>query len=208
MLGGGEDGVKSRHVMDQILKDIVASPPSPEKSPGLYAELSRAARRIRETERKVIALFPSGPKVGVPTLALQLAWVLADVAEGSVALIDANTRFPGYASLVNDRQRPQSADLVETWLSDFLMLLTPIPDRPTGLDLGPLDRIVASQREFYAHLLLDMTGFDEVGEHWGTFRLVDGVLIIGHPGATSERELRRMNEAIPATKNLGVLLVG
>ncbi|MCU0691449.1 MAG: hypothetical protein MUF54_08610 [Polyangiaceae bacterium] len=189
--------------------ELRITPPDPDGQPELYAELFRVARRLREMRCKVVGLLPAGPRVAVAPVAVQLGFVLADASEGAVALIDANTLMPGLSHLVPAEARTQAkAGFVSTWLTDFFVLLTPLTTKRTGLDLEMIEKRLREECEYYVHVLVDLTGFEHVGEHFGTFDFVNGMLVVGHPGATSERELLRLASEIPAACNLGVLLVG
>ena len=191
------------------LKALAERPPDPVRDSELYAELFRVARRLRESRRKVIGLLPTGPTVAVPPIALQLGFVLADVSEGTVALIDANTQHPGLSTLVPQSERDDAhAGFAMTWLADFFMLLTPVSDKLHGLELEPLERVLREECAYYAHVLIDLTGFERIGEHWGAYEAVDAVLLLEHPGTTPERDLLRLHREIPASKSLGTLLVG
>ena len=166
-----------------------------EKSPELYAELYRIARRVRESERTLLGLFPIGPNVAVPPLALELAFALSDACEGAVAVVDANTRWPALREVVGSKDDvSQKSGFRTTWLADFVALVTPPePDGAEGMRLEGLDRVLRAETQGFVHVLVDLTGFERTGEHWGMFGLLDGVLLVGHPGLIRERDLIRLH---------------
>lgn len=192
------------------LPDLGIPRPDAEASPELYAELFRIARRVRESERTLLGLLPIGPDVAIPPLAVELAFVLSDACEGAVAVVDANTRWPALREVEGTKDEiSKKSGFRTTWLADFVALITPpVPDDAAGMRLEGLDRVLRSETQGFVHALVDLTGFEQTGEHWGLFGLLDGVLLVGHPGIALERDLLRLYGDMPRDKVLGVILVG
>ena len=180
----------------------------PDASPELYAELYRVARRVREAGRAVVGLLPTGSDVAVVPLALELAFALADACEGAVAVVDANTRWPALQQMRSPKdERSKKSGFRTTWLASFLAIMTPI-EASEARALDGLDRLLMHETQGFTHMLVDLTGFERHGEHWGMLDAIDGVLLVGHPGATREDEILRLHNDMPPGKILGVILVG
>ena len=182
----------------------------PDESPDLYAELFRIARRIRESERTIVGLLPTGPDVAVPPMAVELGFALADACEGAVAVVDANTRWPALKGIGTPRDElSKKSGFRTTWLADFVAVITPPKsDGSEGMRLEGLDRLLREEIQGFIHVLVDLTGFEQAGEHWGMFDVLDGVLMVGHAGVTREADLMRLYSDMPPGAVLGVILIG
>lgn len=205
---------KVTNVSDQedILHALGIPRLDPDEAPELYAELYRIARRVREAERTVVGLLPTGPTVAVAPMAVVLGFALADACEGAVAVVDANTRWPVLTDLKTPKdEKSKKSGFRTTWLANFLAVMTPMEAQAqttVGMRLEGLDHLLRYETRGFMHMLLDLTGFEVAGEHWGMLEALDGLLLVGHPGVTHERDLMRLHDDIPAGKVLGVVLVG
>lgn len=203
---------KMTHVADQEdrLKAVGISRLDADAAPELYAELFRIARRVRESERTVVGLLPTGPKVAVAPMMVELGFALTDACEGAVAVVDANTRYPALRSIAGARdERSKKSGFTTTWVADFLAVVTPPElESSRGMGLDRLDQMLQDEVQGFVHVLVDLTGFEQAGEHWGMLDTIDGVLLVGHPGETREHDLTRLAADLPRDKVLGVILVG
>ena len=180
----------------------------PERTPELFAELYRVARRVREAGRTVVGLMPTGPDVAVTPFAVELAFALADACEGVVAVVDAHPRWPALSMIRSPQsQLSKKSGFRTTWLEPFLAIVSPI-EPSSQMALDGLDRLLTRETQGFAFMLVDLTGFEAAGEHWGVYDLIDGVLLVCHPGVAKERRLLAMRDEIPGDKFLGVVLVG
>jgi hypothetical protein len=68
--------------------------------------------------------------------------------------------------------------------------------------------LVQSNRETFAHLIIDLTGYAELGDHLDAIETVDGIVLVARAGLTKESHLLRMSAQLPAERTLGVLIVG
>jgi hypothetical protein len=84
------------------------------------------------------------------------------------------------------------------------------PRRPlrAATGLGPLRALCDEWAPRCAHLMLDLTGFDVLGELPEAVGLVDGVLLVASVGRTRDDELLRLDAALPESHRLGVVLLG
>jgi hypothetical protein len=57
-------------------------------------------------------------------------------------------------------------------------------------------------------MLVDLTGFELLGEHASAAACMDGVALVGAVRAADERELVELAQLMPPGRMLGVVLVG
>jgi hypothetical protein len=173
------------------------------------AECIRVARRLRATERKVIGLLPASSDVAVMPVGVQLAQALADVTSSAVAFVDANARWPALSSLVSENSLTDDESVFFTrWMYPTVALLIPAHRKEAGIGVPALGRLVPHARELFAVVLVDLTGFDKLGEHLAAAELTDGVVIVGRAQKTREGELLARAQEIGPDRMIGVLLTG
>lgn len=193
------------------LRQIGYPVPEPGEIPLVRAECARIARRLHQAGKKVIGVIPATADVSVPWVAVLLGLAFVELSGGTAAVIDANVRWPAFSRIITDQERQQdrSTDFFATrWLRGSLALLTPSERGEAGAGLPELRRAIWTEREVFAHLLVDLTGFDALGEHSSAISVLDGVIVAALAGRTREQDLLRWREEIPAERNLGVLLLG
>src|SRR5262249_54095042 len=136
---------------------------SGDDEPGARSEHARLARVLIQRGTRVIGLVPAADDVAVPAVALQLGRALAEVTGSPVGVIDAYGSWPGTGTL----DAPESKDgtlFAATWLLDNVALLTP-RSQDIGNMLLQLNAEVRDEAADFAHLVVDLTGFDHLGEH-------------------------------------------
>ncbi len=62
-------------------------------------------RRIHAERVRVVGFVPADDRVAVPPLVIHLGLALCDLSGATVAVVDANVRYPGLAQLNRDRER-------------------------------------------------------------------------------------------------------
>jgi hypothetical protein len=181
-----------------------------EQDPGVRAECARIARSIIARGVRVIGLVPVKPTVAVPPVAVQLGLAMCDLSGAPCAVVDANVHLPALSRIVeeNPQREDDEAFFATRWLHGSLALLTPPHAKEAGAGLPELARLLTHGRELFAHMLCDLTGFDGLGEHLGAMDLVEGVLLVAPAGKIREKDLLRWTREVPATRRLGVLLLG
>ncbi|MGE0549449.1 MAG: hypothetical protein AB7O24_05615 [Kofleriaceae bacterium] len=172
------------------------------------AECSRIARRIRSSRLGAIGFFPTDDKVAVPPVIVQLGLALCDLSGATVAVVDANVRYPGLAKLGEGHAADAESVFTTRWLRGSLALLSPPHVERAGDVVPQLARALQSGSELFAHVLVDLTGFDLLGEHTSAASLMDGVVVVGRAHKTHEAELLQLAQLMPRGRFLGVLLVG
>lgn len=175
-----------------------------EDCPGLAAECAGLARRLREKSARTIGLVPADDHVAVPAVAIHLGRALAGRSVRAVGVVDARGSWM-------DASRPDDAtagaDLVTRWLGDHLALLTP-RIAEAAATLQQLRGILADEEEAFDHLVVDLTGFDHMGEQRAACELLEAVVLVARSGRTTVRRMRRRLRDLAGTPCVGILLTG
>src|SRR5258708_7214488 len=66
---------------------------------GVHSECIRVAQRLRQRGRKIVGLVPASADVAVPPIAVQIGLALVELSGATVALVDANVRWPAFSAL-------------------------------------------------------------------------------------------------------------
>jgi hypothetical protein len=193
---------------DEVLASIGMSLTDPQIGE-LRAACARIARRLRADRLRVVGFVPSDDRVAVPPLIIHLGLALCDLTGGTVAVVDANVRYPGLASVARG-QRTDHDDSVFTtrWLRGSLALLSPPRGARAGEVVPQLARALLDGADLFAHVLVDLTGFELLGEHASAAACMDAVALVGRAHHTRENELVALASLMPQGRFLGVLLVG
>ncbi len=180
-----------------------------DESPDVRAECMRIARRLLVEGIKVIGFIPVRDDVAVPSVAIQLGLSLVELSGATAAYVDANVRFPALAAM-SERKEGESADLVFStrWLKGQLALLTPYKAERAGEAVPALANLLLDGTNLFEHVLVDLTGFDRLGEHASAAACMDGVVLVGRAHKTREKDVLRFVNEMPQSRFLGVLLVG
>lgn len=172
----------------------------------LRAACARLARKIRDDQLRIVGFVPSDERVAIPPLLIHLGLALCDLTGGTAAVVDANVRYPGLPP-------PETPCVGETvfstrWLRGSLALLSPPHAEHAGQVVPQLARALLEGGELFGHVLVDLTGFDLIGEHATAAACMDAVAVVGRVHETRESALVRLAELMPRGRFLGVLLVG
>lgn len=167
----------------------------------LRAECTRVARVLRERSARVVGLLPAGAGVALAPVTAALGSGLAELG-GMVAIVV---------------QAEASALLAERVQAAGQPAASPRPARAVEilahLAAGPgaasqLRELIDGPGAAYAHLLVDLGGFDRLGEHLEVAPMLDGVVIVARRKHTTTRQLERRLVEIPKRLQLGILLTG
>jgi len=175
----------------------------------LQAACARIARKIRDERVRVIGFIPCDDRVAVPPLMIHLGLALCNLTGATVAVVDANVRYPALTQ-ISRGQVSEHDDSVFTarWLRGSLALLTPPKVERAGEVVPQLARLLLEGSDLFAHVLVDLTGFELLGEHASAAACMDAVALVGRAHHTRERELVELSRLMPHGRFLGVLLVG
>jgi len=175
----------------------------------VQAAAARIARRIHDERHRVVGFVPSDDKVAVPPLIIQLGLALVDLTGATVAVVDANVRYPGLAEIARGRQVDRDDSVFSTrWIRGSLALLSPPHVERAGEVVPQLARVLLDGADLFAHVLVDLTGFELLGEHASAAACMDAVAVVGRAHRTTEQELVALAQVMPVGRFLGVLLIG
>jgi len=173
----------------------------------LRVACARIAREIRSAGARVVGFVPSDDAVAVPPLLVHLGLALCELTGATIAVVDANVRYPALAHLTRG-ERGRDSVFATRWLGGSLALLSPPRVERAGEVVPQLARALLSGAELFAHVLVDLTGFELLGEHASAAACMDAVALVGGAHRTRERELVELAQLMPAGRFLGVVLVG
>jgi hypothetical protein len=189
---------------DELLASIGLSVDSPE----VKAEATRIARRLHATGARAIGFVPADDQIAVPPIAIQLGLALCDLTGATIAVVDANVRYPGLSGLAEHDDLGDDTVFATRWLRGSLALLTPPRVERAGEVVPRLARLLLESADLFAHVLVDLTGFDLIGEHGSAAACMDGVIVVGRAHVTREGQLAALRRLMPQGRFLGVLLAG
>ena len=192
-------------------EDSLASLGIEVSAPAHRAACVRIARELRDSGARVIGFVPSDDEVSVPALLVHLGLALCDLTGGTTGVVDANVRYPGLAHLPSFVDRPPglaSTVFTTRWLRGQLALLSPAHAEHAGEVVPQLARALLECQELFGHVLVDLTGFELLGEHATAAACMDAVAIVARARTTHDEQLSRLAEMMPRGRFLGVLLVG
>lgn len=175
----------------------------------LKAACARVARRIHGERIRVVGFVPSEDHVAVPPLLIQLGIALTELTGATIAVVDANVRYPGLGALNQGKQTDTDDSVFSTrWLQGSLALLSAPQVERAGEVVPQLARVLLDGADLFAHVLVDLTGFELLGEHASAAACMDAVALVGRAHHTRERELVQLAQLMPHGRFLGVLLLG
>ena len=178
-----------------------------EAAAALRVDCIPVARRIHKAGRRIVGLLPASTDIGVMAVGVQLGLALVEVANTTVAYVDANVRWPAISQIaVGTRPNDDESMFATRWLRGQLALLTPPRAGDAGAGLPQLARVIQHSIELFSHVVVDLTGFKKLGEHLAAIEMMDGVVVVARAGHTTEDQLLRLNHELPANLHLGVLL--
>lgn len=180
-------------------------------APAHRAACVRIARELRDSGARMIGFVPSDDDVSVPALLVHLGLALCDLTGATTGVVDANVRYPGLAHLPSVVARPAglaSTVFTTRWLHGQLALLTPAHAEHAGEVVPQLARALLECQDLFGHVLVDLTGFELLGEHATAAACMDAVAIVGRARKTRDAQLMELARMMPRGRFLGVLLVG
>ncbi len=200
---------RAMNAEDEEILAALGIPIGTERGGALEAACARVARRIRADKLRVVGFVPCSDNVAVPPVIIQLGLALCDLTGATIAVVDANVRYPGL-SQISHGQRTDHDDSVFTtrWLRGSLALLSPPRVEHAGEVVPQLARVLLDGADLFAHVLVDLTGFELLGEHGSAAACMDAVALVGRAHHTREQELLHLAPLMPAGRFLGILLVG
>jgi hypothetical protein len=173
------------------------------------ASCARIARKLVDQKVRVVGFVPSDDRVAVPPLLVHLGLALCDLTGATIAVVDANVRYPGLGALARGHRTDHDGSVFSTrWLRGSLALLSAPRVERAGEVVPQLARVLLEGADLFAHVLVDLTGFELLGEHASAAACMDAVALVGRAHQTREQEMVALAELMPHGRFLGVLLVG
>ena len=83
------------------------------------------------------------------------------------------------------------------WLRGSLALLSPPRVERAGEVVPQLARVLLEGADLFAHVLVDLTGFELLGEHGSAAACMDAVALVGRAHHTREQELVELAQLMP-----------
>ncbi|HSK00148.1 MAG TPA: hypothetical protein VK932_02860 [Kofleriaceae bacterium] len=193
---------------DEVLAELGI--PIGDARPGeLRAACAQIARRLHGEGVRVVGFVPGDDEVAVPPVLIQIGLALCDLTGATIAVVDANVRYPGLGALNRGRAADHDESVFSTrWLRGSLALLSPPRVERAGEVVPQLARVLLDGADLFAHVLVDLTGFELLGEHASAAACMDGVALVARAHHTREQDLVDLAHLLPAGRFLGVLLVG
>lgn len=179
-----------------------------DRSGELKASCARIARRLHEEKIRVVGFVPADDRVAVPPLIIQLGLALCELTGATIAVVDANVRYPGLTDIAHGKSTDHDSVFSTRWLRGSLALLSPPRVERAGEVVPQLARVLIDGAELFSHILVDLTGFELLGEHASAAACMDGVALVSRAHQTREHELIELARLMPRGRFLGVLLVG
>ena len=180
-----------------------------DRSGELKASCARIARRLHEEKIRVVGFVPADDRVAVPPLIIQLGLALCELTGATIAVVDANVRYPGLTEVAHGKSTDHDDSVFSTrWLRGSLALLSPPRVERAGEVVPQLARVLIDGAELFSHILVDLTGFELLGEHASAAACMDAVALVSRAHQTREHELIELARLMPHGRFLGVLLVG
>jgi hypothetical protein len=175
----------------------------------LRAACARVARRLHSERIRVVGFVPSEDTVAVPPILIQLGIALTELTGATIAVVDANVRYPGLGTLNRGQQTDSDESVFSTrWLYGSLALVSAPQVESAGQVVPQLARVLIDGADLFAHVLVDLTGFELLGEHASAAACMDAVALVGRAHHTRETELLELARLMPYGRFLGVLIVG
>ncbi len=175
----------------------------------LAGACARIARKLRDDRRRLVGFLPADDETAVLPVLVHLGLALAELTDLPVALVDANIRHGGLSALV-EGTTVTAADAVyaERIVRGRLVVFTAQHAAPPG-QVGPqLVRLLRTEAQRFGHMLVDLTGFDRLGEHTAAAAALDGAAIVARTHHTHERGLAELAAFVRRDRFLGVILIG
>ena len=175
----------------------------------LRAACTRVARQIHNEGVRVVGFVPVEDTVAVPPVLIQLGIALTELTGATIAVVDANVRYPGLGMLNRGQETDSDESVFSTrWLYGSLALLSAPQVESAGQVVPQLARVLIDGADLFEHVLVDLTGFELLGEHASAAACMDAVALVGRAHHTREKELLELAPLMPRGRFLGVLIVG
>lgn len=168
-------------------------------------ESARVARQMLNQQARVVGLVPAGESGGIQALSQAIAELLHELTGTPVGMVGAFAGWSGFEQTGDFRAEAEYRARPTAPGTD-LIALTP---QPHGFAAATaLERVVPVLAQHYDRVLVDLTGLEKLTGVGALLRAIPSFAIVAAPGRSRRPELLRLAQALPAQRNLGVILYG
>ena len=177
-------------------------------------DCARLARQLRHSARTTIGLLPTDARAQALPFARQLGFALSRLTRALVIILDPEQRS-GLSREVCPADGPLTYAQVA---APSVAVVSPYDVAPDGAKFEMVQLLMQFLRdgmalataqgrpEPYGHVLVDLSGCRRPGELLGAVRFLEGIILVGKSGVTTERDIERAVSIVPDELRLGVLL--
>lgn len=169
---------------------------------------ARLARELRDSARQVIGLLPASPTTPVQALARQLAVAFSRLTRKTVVILDPEATSVAKGSASPEHEASHALFALHR-IDPLIVHSAPDHAAPPGAkaELLKLMLLHVEDSVAYGMIFVDMSGLVWPGEMLAGQARLDGVIVCGHRGKTTEPEIVATSRRVPPELALGVLLV-
>lgn len=168
---------------------------------------ARLARELRDSARQVIGLLPASKGTPVQALCRQLAIAVSRLTRKTVVILDPEATAVARAA---SEPAPDASHALFALRRIDPLIVHSAPDRaaPPGAkaELLKLMLLHIDDSVAYEMIFVDMSGLVWPGELLAGLARLDGVIVVGHRGKSTEPEITSTCRRVPPELALGVLL--
>lgn len=192
----------------------VVSSANAEEEVFIDVDCGRIARQVRHSARKIIGLLPTDARAYPLPFARQLGFALSRLTQQLTVILDPEQQ----AGLSREACPPDGPLYYAQVAAPSVVVVAPYDVAPDGAKFemvrllmqfvgNGMDMAIAQGRpEPYGQILVDLSGCRRPGELLGAVRFLEGIILVGRSGVTTERDIERAVRVVPEELNLGVLL--
>jgi hypothetical protein len=178
------------------------------EDPIVDVDCAKLARQLRHSARTIIGLLPASASVRVQPLALELAFALAIITEKLTLILDPEQ--DSLSTTSRDLGQPPEGELLVAHVpANLVVTLVPTLKAPAGAKFEMVRvmlQLALREPDTFGHALVDLSGCRFPGELLGATALLEGIIVVGQAGKSSETDLLSTVKLVPTDLQLGVVL--
>lgn len=162
------------------------------EEPKRWADCVRIAKKLQQSESKLIGFFPTHPRVPIMSSLVLIGLALNRLSGENIALLTKPFKGP--------LAPPQE-------LAENLILYQQRGEYRPGISVDVASKHLNKLGTDFGYVLTNFSEYKSYGEHSQAASLCDGVVIVGERFKTTEGVLRGYASTLDSRQCLGVLLV-
>jgi hypothetical protein len=171
-------------------------------------DCAKLARQLRHSARVTVGLLPTDERVRIQPLALELAFAISLLTEKLTLVLDPEQE--SFATTAAGAGEPAGGTLLNVFVpANRVAIIAPALKAPAGAKfeiVRIMHQLAMRDPDSFGHVLVDLSGCRFPGELLGARKLLDGVIVVGEGGRSTEREILSTVKLLPRELDLGVLL--